>query len=92
ILRSPQLLEEVIEKSRVLDADLDRAKVTVAMAQLELVWEQLFPVEQARITKLLIEKVVVSPNHLEVKLRANDLDRLIDQIIPVNSKPTAPDN
>ncbi|MFO1369788.1 MAG: recombinase family protein [Marinagarivorans sp.] len=92
ILRSPNLLEEVIEKSRALDADLDRAKITVAMAQLELVWEQLFPVEQARITKLLIEKVVVSPNHLEVKLRANGLDRLIDQIIPVNSKPTAPDN
>ena len=86
ILRSPQLLEEVIEKARVLDADLDRAKVTVAMAQLELVWEQLFPVEQARITKLLIEQVIVSASRLEVRLRANGIENLVNEIVAVETK------
>ena len=86
ILRSPQLLDDVIEKAKELDADLDSAKVTVAMTQLERIWDQLFPAEQARITKLLIEKVIVSPNNLEVRLRANGFDTLITQINPTTSK------
>lgn len=88
ILRSPHLLDEVIEKARALDADLDRAKVTVAMTQLEQIWEQLFPAEQARITKLLVEKVIVSRDSLEVMLRANGFDTLMTQINPVLSERT----
>ena len=88
ILRSPHLLDEVIEKARALDADLDRAKVTVAMTQLEQIWEQLFPAEQARITKLLVEKVIVSRDRLEVMLWANGFDTLISQINPLHSECT----
>ena len=36
------------------------------MGQLDSIWEQLFPAEQQRIVRLLIEKVIVSPNDLEV--------------------------
>ena len=60
-----------------LDPELDEAKVTVAMTQLDAVWEQLFPAEQSRIVKLLVEKVVVSPTDLEVRLRANGIERLM---------------
>ncbi|HMY37915.1 MAG TPA: recombinase family protein [Marinagarivorans sp.] len=86
ILRSPQLLDEVIEKALVLDTDLDRAKVTVAMTQLELVWEQLFPAEQARITKLLIEKVIVSASSLEVRLRGNGIEHLVAEIVSADTQ------
>jgi hypothetical protein len=86
VLRSPHLREDIIEKAKALDANLDSAKVTVAMTQLERIWDQLFPVEQARITKLLIEKVIVSPNNLEVRLRANGFDTLITQINPATPK------
>jgi len=40
------------------------------------IWEQLFPDEQARIVKLLVEKVIVSPNDIEVRLRPNGIERL----------------
>jgi site-specific DNA recombinase len=36
------------------------------MTRLEGIWDQLFPAEQQRIVRLLIEKVIVSPNDLEV--------------------------
>ncbi len=49
----------------------------VVMTRLDEIWNQLFPVEQARIVKLLVEKVIVSPNDLEVRLRANGIERLV---------------
>ena len=51
------------------DPSLDEAKITVAMTRLDTIWDQLFPAEQTRIVKLLVEKVIVSPNDLEVRLR-----------------------
>ena len=59
-----------------LDPTLDEAQVTVAMPRMDEIWEQLFPDEQARIVKLLVEKVIVSLNDIEVRLRPNGIERL----------------
>jgi DNA invertase Pin-like site-specific DNA recombinase len=77
ILRSPALGAEVLPRAVVLDPDLDEAKVTVAMTQLDAIWDQLFPAEQARIVRLLVEKVIVSPTDLEVRLRANGIEQVV---------------
>ncbi|PTQ92584.1 recombinase [Nitrosomonas nitrosa] len=82
ILRSPELLSEVLSQAIKLDPTLDEAKVTVAMIRLDAIWEQLFPAEQSRIVKLLVEKVIVSPNDLEVRLRANGVERLVLELSP----------
>lgn len=86
ILRAPELLSEVLPQAIKLDPTLDEAKVTVAMTRLDAIWEQLFPAEQIRIVKLLVEKVIVSPNDLEVRLRANGIERLVLEMGP---KPVA---
>ena len=77
ILRSSALVAEVLPRAVALDPDFDEAKITVAMTQLEAIWDQLFPAEQARIVKLLVEKVIVSPTGLEVRLRANGIERVV---------------
>jgi site-specific DNA recombinase len=63
-------------------SNLDEAKITVAMTRLDAIWDQLFPAEQTRIVKLLVEKVIVSPNDLEVRLRANGIERLVLELRP----------
>ena len=82
ILRSPTLLGDVLPRAIELDPSLDEAKVTVAMTRLDTIWDQLFPAEQTRIVKLLVEKVIVSPNDLEVRLRANGIERLVLELQP----------
>ena len=77
ILRSPDLLAEILLRAVDLDPTLDEAKVTVAMIRLDAIWDRLFPAEQSRIVKLLVEKVIVSPNDLELRLRANGIERLV---------------
>jgi site-specific DNA recombinase len=72
-----------------LDPTLDEAKITVAMTRLDAIWDQLFPAEQTRIVKLLVEKVIVSPNDLEVRLRANGIERLVLELRPEPADPQA---
>lgn len=47
-------------------AALDEAQVVVAMRRIGAVWEQLFPAEQQRITRLLIERVQLHEQGLDI--------------------------
>ena len=80
VLRSPDLLKDVLPQAIKLDPTLDEAQVAVAMTRLDAIWDQLFPAEQTRIVKMLVEKVIVSPNDLEVRLRANGIERLVTDL------------
>ena len=82
ILRAPDLLGDVMPRAIELDPTLDAAKVAVALTRLDAIWDQLLPAEQTRIVKLLVEKVIVSPNDLEVRLRANGIERLVLELRP----------
>ena len=89
ILRSPDLLADILPRAAKLDPSLDEAKVTVAMTRIDAIWDQLFPAEQTRIFKLLIEKVIVSPTDLEVRLRPNGIERLVLELRPEPAKEAA---
>ena len=82
VLRAPELLRDMLPQTIKLDPILDEAKITVVMTRLDVIWEQLFPAEQSRIVRLLVEKVIVSPNDLEVRLRANGIERLTLEMNP----------
>jgi hypothetical protein len=56
------------------------------MTRLDSIWEQLFPAEQQRIVRLLIEKVIVSPQDMEVRFRANGIEVLA---LELQTEPTA---
>jgi site-specific DNA recombinase len=77
ILRAPNLLGDMLPQAVKLDPTLDETKITVAVTRLDAIWDPLFLAEQTRIVKLLIEKVIVSPNDLEVRLRANSIEGLV---------------
>ena len=40
------------------------------------VWDQLFPAEQQRLVRLLVERVIVVPTNLELRLRPSGVGRL----------------
>ena len=81
-LRAPDMVAGVAERAARLDPSLDEAQVTVAMTRLDAIWDQLFPAEQQRIVRLLIDKVVVSPNDIEVRFRTNGIDVLALELRP----------
>ena len=55
-------------------------EVSVAMLKLDQIWDNLFPAEQTRIVKLLIEKIVISRTGMEVRLRPTGIDSLTREL------------
>ena len=45
--------------------------------QIDALWDELFPAEQARIVQLLVERVDVRTDGVEVRLRPNGLAGLV---------------
>ena len=82
VLRSQELVAQILPLAKQQDPSLDEARVTVAMRQIDTVWEQLLPPEQKRIIELIVEKVIVSPYDLEVRLRANGIERILMEATP----------
>jgi DNA invertase Pin-like site-specific DNA recombinase len=85
IMRNPSMIGEIVPQVKNLDADIDEAQIAVIMTQLDLVWEQLFPAEQSRIVRLLVEKVVVSPTNIELRLHANGIGQIIREMQPAEA-------
>ncbi|CAJ0709598.1 hypothetical protein LMG8323_00703 [Ralstonia mannitolilytica] len=82
VLRAPAMVAGVAERAARLDPSLDEAQVTVAMTRLDAIWDQLFPAEQQRIVRLLIDKVIVSPDDIEVRFRPNGIEVLALELRP----------
>jgi len=59
---------------------LDEAQVADALNQLDPIWDELFPAEQARIVSLLIERVVVNPNGITVRFRSDGLSTIATEL------------
>jgi hypothetical protein len=51
--------------------------VLEALQRLDPVWEELFPAEQARILQLLVERVDVSLDGIDIRLRTDGLTSLV---------------
>ena len=76
ILRAPEMVMAVWREAQKLGAGLDEALVAVAMHKIESVWEQLFPVEQQRLLRLMVERVIVTPQELQINLRPTGIEKL----------------
>ena len=58
---------------RADDNGVAEREVTTLLADFATVWTELFPAEQARIVQLLVERVDVLVDALEVRIRAEEL-------------------
>jgi hypothetical protein len=57
----------MISQALALDPALAAAQVTLAMTQVDRVWQQLFLAEQQRLVRLLVERVIVTPTNLKLR-------------------------
>ena len=59
---------------------IGEAEVLEALRSFDALWESLFPLEQARIVQLLVDRVSVAVDGIEVRLRVAGLGSLVDEI------------
>jgi hypothetical protein len=56
---------------------INEADVREALERLDPLWDELFPTEQARIVQLLVERIDVSPDGADIRLRTEGLTNLV---------------
>jgi DNA invertase Pin-like site-specific DNA recombinase len=76
LLRQPEVVVGTWLAARVDAPGLTEGETRDALHRLDPVWEQLFPAEQARIVRLLVERVVVGPAGADIRLRLDGLGGL----------------
>ena len=60
--------------------EMDEPTVLVAMRQMSEVWENLFPIEQNRIMRLLIERVQLHEDGLDIIWRDDSYQRFCREL------------
>ena len=77
LIASPEVTSRVLEACRKSGDVAEERAVIEALRRFDSLWASLFPAEQARIVRLLVDRVVVSPQGLAVDLRNNGIATLV---------------
>ena len=86
VLRAPEIAARAIRQAQIADESgeppLPQEELIDALQRIDPAWDELFPAEQARIVELLVESVVVLPDRLDLRLRAEGLRSLAAEVAP----------
>jgi DNA invertase Pin-like site-specific DNA recombinase len=80
LLATPELVARTWATAKQSEGEITEREVTVLLADFATVWNELFPAEQARIVQLLVERVDVQEDALEVRVRAQGLASLVGEL------------
>ena len=80
IFRQPEIIVGTWRAARAEQDDITEDEAREALLQLDPLWDELFPAEQARIVQLLVERVDVRMQGVEVRLRPNGLAGLVREV------------
>ncbi len=77
LVRQPEVIVGTWQAAQAEMPDLTEHAVKEALDQLDPLWEELFPVEQARIIHLLVDRVEIGASGATVRLRLEGLASLV---------------
>ena len=84
LLASPELVAQTITAVRggngaTEGTTVEESEIIDALGAIEPVWDELYPAEQARILRLLIERIDVAPDGISVTLHAAGIRSLVEE-------------
>ena len=77
VFRQPEIVVGTWRAARGQDDSITEAEVRDALLQLDPLWDELFPAEQARIVQLLVERVEIAEDGLDIRFRTDGLAGLV---------------
>ncbi len=81
VFRQPEIVAGTWKAVHAQHGDISEVGARAALQQLDPLWEELFPAEQARIVTLLVERVDIGADSLNVKLRVDGLSGLASEML-----------
>lgn len=80
VFRQPEIVVGTLKAARAHVGEISEADARSALMQLDPLWDELFPAEQARIVALLVERVDLATGGLNVRLRMDGLAGLAAEL------------
>jgi hypothetical protein len=87
LLAAPELVARTWASKREGEDEITEREVTVLLADFAMLWNELLSAEQARIVQLLVERVDVQEDVLEVRIRAEGLANLVAELRQSDERP-----
>ena len=84
IIGSPEVAARVMAAQRREDGSTDERAIVSALQRFNDLWDALYPAEQARIVRLLVDRVTVGPSGMAVDLRNNGIATLVRDLAAKN--------
>ena len=79
LLRTPEVIARTWAAANS-EIEIPEREVVETITAFAPLWDELFPAEQARIVRLLVERVDLSPDGMQVRLRADGLHTLVAEL------------
>ncbi|MCZ8148362.1 MAG: hypothetical protein O9325_11015 [Roseomonas sp.] len=76
LLRQPEVVLGAWRAARVSAPDMTEDEARLALERLDPLWDELFPAEQARIIRLLVDRVDIGTGGADVRLKLEGLASL----------------
>ncbi len=89
LIGAPEIAARVIATYAYDGVRGDEAAIVDALRRFNGMWDGLFPAEQARIVRLLVNKVTVGPAGIAVDLRNNGLAHLVRDLSAIDRQEAA---
>lgn len=78
LLKKPEFIVQAISHAT---NNFDESTITNSFKQIERIWDELFPIEQARIISLLIKEITINPKRLTIKIFRKGLSSLSYELV-----------
>ena len=64
---------------------IEHDEVSNALQRLDPIWELLIPEEQRRVLELLVERVIVAKDRVNVHFRADGIEQIVNDLSPIET-------
>lgn len=82
LLQAPEVIVQTWRALRKQSADVSEAEVRSALLGFDALWDELFPIEQARIVELLVERIDMHAERIDITLKIQGLTSLSSELQP----------
>jgi hypothetical protein len=83
LLRQPEVVVGTWRAAWAEAPEVTEREVREALLRLDPLWHELFPAEQARTVRALVERVVVGPQGADIRLRVEGLAGLVHDLTAI---------
>ena len=80
LIQSPEIIVATWKAAKQNTKGLTERTVRDRLQNFEELWSALFPAEQTRIVRLLVERIVISPSGADITLRTHGLETLMEDL------------